>query len=216
MPGGVPTTGPVEPVFVPGEPALLLTAREQKWRAAVQGCGLSGLSSMRLRFVVSSWRRRGHPFDLDNLVDPVIAEVAAPPAQRRSLWATVEVGVAPGVGITSGPPPPTPGDALRVHLRNPPRRSARTEDRLAELVDAVVLGTEEACGCALVLGGDTKGLVFGFEGPVKPTLDALWPLLGGTAHRPADHRITDLRVQLNPGANGIAVALWPLVRDAGR
>lgn len=209
------TTGPVEPVFVPGEPALLLTGRERDRRAAVQACGLNGLSSVRLRFVVTSWRRHGHPFDLDNLVDPVLAVIAAPPARRRSLWATVEVGDPPGVSIPSGPPPPTPGDALRVHLRDPPRRSVRTADRLAELLEAVVLGTDEPCGCALILGGDTKGLVFGFDGPVKPTIDALWPLLGGAAHNPADHRITDLRVQLDSGAKGVAVALWPRARAAG-
>lgn len=208
--------GTVEPVFVHGEPALLLTAREREWRTTLRGCGVSGLSSVQLRFVVTSWRRRGHVFDLDNLVDPVVAVVAAPPALRRSLWATVEVGDQPGVAIASGPPPPLPSEALRVHLRTPPRRSVRTDDRLSELLDAVIIGTDESCGCSLVLGNDTKGLVFGFEGPVKPTIDALWPLLGGTAHRPADHRITDLRVQLDPTIVGIAASVWPLLPKAER
>jgi hypothetical protein len=63
----------------------------------------------------------------------------------------------------------------------------------------------------LTLGVDTPGLVFGFEGPIKPTIDAMWPLLGGAAHSPADHPIRDLRVRTNPSATGVIVALWPLV-----
>ena len=49
------------------------------------------------------------------------------------------------------------------------------------------------------------------EGPVKPLIDALWPVLGGTSHAPADHRIRDLRVtrSASPGG-GAEVAVWKL------
>ncbi len=163
----------------------------------------------RLRFVVSSWWRGGNRFDLDNLVDPVLAAVGVRPSERTSLWATVEVGSEPGVHITEAPPPPAPTSAVTVQLANAPQRSVRTAGRLAELVDHAPLGADEPCGCSLTLGRDTAGVVFGFEGPIKPTIDALWPLLGGAAHAPADHRIRDLRVSLDESQTGVLIALWP-------
>ncbi|MCZ7537262.1 MAG: hypothetical protein M5T61_16045 [Acidimicrobiia bacterium] len=44
---------------------------------------------------------------------------------------------------------------------------------------------------------------------MKPTIDALWPLLGGAAHAPADHRIQDLRVCVDDTV-GVEVAVWEL------
>lgn len=71
--------------FVAGEPALLLSRGEGAWRDAVRCCGVTALTDVRLRFVVRSWHRGGNRFDLDNLVDPVLAVVAvAPPLRRRS------------------------------------------------------------------------------------------------------------------------------------
>lgn len=196
--------------FVAGEPALLLSRHESRWREVVRQCGTASLRSTRLRFVVSSWRRGGHLFDLDNLVDPVLGVVAAPPSERESVWATVEVGDPAGVEISDTPPPPPPALATTVKLSAAPRRSVRTAERLAELVEHTPLGTDEPCGCALVLGHNTAGVVFGFNGPIKPTIDALWPLLGGAAHSPADHRIRDLRVTRDGSMSGVTVSLWTL------
>jgi hypothetical protein len=176
----------------------------------VRAVGKAGLQNPRLRFVVSSWRRGGHRFDLDNLVDPVLAVVGAPVAERRSVWATVETAEQPGVAISERPPPPAPPHATKVHLAAPPRRSVRAVDRLAELVHVTQLGSDEPCGCSLTLGADTGGLIFGFDGPIKPTVDALWPLLGGTSHAPADHRVRELRVMVDPSATGISATLWLL------
>lgn len=197
-------------VFVAGEPALLLSRGEAAWREAVRGCGLSNLRSPRFHFIVTSWRRGGNQFDLDNLVDPVLAAVGARPPDRVSVWATVEVGIHPGVVITDAPPPPPPASSVTLHLATAPSRSVRTSECLAELLDQAPVGTEEPCGCSLILGPDTTGVVFGFDGPIKPTIDALWPLLGGAAHAPADHRIRDLRVSRDPLRAGVQVALWPL------
>jgi hypothetical protein len=176
----------------------------------VRAVGHVGLRNPRLRFVVSSWRRGGHWFDLDNLVDPVLAVVGAPVAERRSVWATVETGEQPGVAISERPPPPTPPHATKVHVAAPPRRSVRTADRLVELIHVAQLGSDEPCGYTLTLGTDTGGLIFGFDGPIKPTVDALWPLLGGTSHAPADHRVRELRVLVDPSATGISATLWLL------
>lgn len=197
--------------FVEGEPALLLSRNEKAWRDLVVACGMSGLEEVRLRFIVTSWRRGGNPFDLDNVVDPVLAAVCAPAEQRRSVWATVELGDDPGVEISEQAPPPAPAGAARVELRDPPRRSVRTaREPLPEFVNVAAIDGDAPCGCALVLGGDTPGVVFGFEGPVKPTIDALWPILGGAAHSPADHRIRDLRVTVEPHRAGVIASVWLL------
>src|SRR5262245_43329622 len=129
--------------FVAGEPALLLSRHESSWREVVRQCGSAGLRTTRLRFVVSSWRRGGHLFDLDNLVDPVLGVVAAPPRERKSVWATVELGDPAGVEISEAPPPSPPALATTVKLSAPPQRSIRTAERLAELVEQPPLGTAE-------------------------------------------------------------------------
>jgi hypothetical protein len=195
--------------FVSGEPALLLSRSEREWRDAVSGCGLVELTTPRLRFVVSSWRRYGNRFDLDNLVDPVLGVVGADRSLLRSVWATVEVGPVPGVEIGEAAVPPAPAPAVRVHLASAPRRSVRSVERLVELEGHEPVGVDAPCGCSITLGPETDGIVFGFEGPVKPTIDALWPLLGGAAHAPADHRIQDLRVCVDDTV-GVEVAVWEL------
>jgi hypothetical protein len=178
-------------MFVEGEPALLLSSGDRAWRQLVADAGISGQSAVSLRFVVSSWLRGWNTFDLDNLIDPVIAAVAGPVAQS-SVWATVDVGDVPGVFIGTAMPPPSPADSIRFHVSDPPRGSVRTTTVLPEREGAEVLGSDEPIGCSLVLGADTTGIVFGFNGSIKPTIDALWPVLGGAAHRPADHRVRDL------------------------
>ncbi len=197
-------------IFVAGEPALLLSRGEPAWCEVVRQCGTAGLRAPHLRFVVSSWRRGGQRFDLDNLVDPVLAVVGARPQDRQSVWATVELGDPAGVEISEVAPPAPPAHATAVTLAAAPQRSVRTSKALPELVEHTPLGTDEPCGCAFVLGRDTAGVVFGFEGPIKPTIDALWPLLGGAAHAPSDHRIRDLRVMLDPSTSGVGVSVWTL------
>lgn len=169
-----------------------------------------------LQFIVSSWLRGGNTFDLDNLIHPVIAAMGSPEQAQTSVWATIEVGDVPGVDIGERVPPPSPPGSVRFHLADPPRRSVRSNEILAELGDAQILGEDEPVGCSLVLGADVSGIVFGFEGVIKPTIDSLWPVLGGAAHSPSDHRIRDLRVRTDPSIRGLDVALWLSPVEAAR
>jgi hypothetical protein len=104
-------------------------------------------------------------------------------------------------------PPPEAG--RRVVIAGPPQQSVRRNDVLPELADVSQVGVDGAVGCYLRFGdagvpiGD-----FGFDGPIKPLIDALWPMLGGEPHRPADHRIRDLRVERGGGFEGVEVILW--------
>ncbi|MBX3003127.1 MAG: hypothetical protein KF828_04155 [Anaerolineales bacterium] len=182
-------------MFVEGEPQTLLSAGEKRWRAILANRGIQPWPDLRLRFVVGAWKRRGHFFDLDNLVSPVLDAIGSKLSERESIWATVELGDKPGVEITNGSPPPSPIGGLRVVLKNPPLRSIRTSKPLLELVEANLFGEpSQPCGCEIRIGMNASGIAFGFEGPIKPTIDALWPLLGGTFKSPADHRVRDLRL----------------------
>jgi hypothetical protein len=193
-------------VFVAGEPALLLTARESAWKAAVRDAGVTGLVRPRLRFVVSAWQRNGQVFDLDNLVEPVL-RVVAPVGRIRSVWATVDVGPEPGVYIDAADPAPPPADATTITVAELPRRSTRADVVLRELDGVPPLAGDWRVGCELRLGANAGTIRFGFEGPVKPTIDALWPLLGGVPHRPHDHRIDDLRV-VATNAPASTITVW--------
>lgn len=198
-------------MFIAGEPQTLLSKGDKSWRQTIASFGIHVEPELCLRFAVSSYYRRGHPFDLDNLVDPVLDVLAPEVSLRKSLWATVELADTPGVEIAHLAPPPAPKDSLLISLMRPPLRSVRTLEPLAELKNIEFLGSKDApCGCFLTLGYDVRGLVFGFEGPIKPTIDALWPILGGSHHQPADHRIRDLRVLRDNSLSGINVALWLL------
>lgn len=156
----------------PGQADALRRRRAGPPALARQGCMARGNPRLRphrpsltappLRRHVVAARRE--PFDLDNLVDPVLAAIGARPSERTSLWASVELGHDPGVSITDAQPPPAPAPAVPVKLASAPRGSIRTTEPLAELVEHTPLGTDEPCGCSLILGADTEGVVFGFEG----------------------------------------------------
>lgn len=80
---------------------------------------------------------------------------------------------------------------------------------LTEMAGMQVVGSDQPLGCHLAFGDRHTPIGdFGFEGPIKPLIDALWPLLGGVSGRPADHRIRDLRVVSGAGMVGVEVTLW--------
>jgi hypothetical protein len=52
---------------------------------------------------------------------------------------------------------------------------------------------------------------FGFTGFVKPTLDSLWPVIGGSSLSPSDHRIHHLIVaRSSERPSGVSVAIEEL------
>ena len=59
-------------VFVAGEPVLSGGKGQDEWQEAIRRSVVGQPTHPSLTFVVSSLRRRGHPFDLDNLIHPVL------------------------------------------------------------------------------------------------------------------------------------------------
>jgi hypothetical protein len=158
---------------------------DKEWREVLRASRLRNIDTLSLRFVVSSFRRCGNWFDLDNLVVPVVSIVGAP--TLKSVWAMMEVGDVPGVHVDHEVSPRRPDTSLCYALNTPPLSSVRSATRLAEFADAAVFGTDEPVGCEIVLGPAVGPLVWGeFRGPVKSIIDSLWPILGGTAAKQAD------------------------------
>ncbi len=194
-------------VFVAGEP-VLLSRGEAGWREAVRGCGLTDLPSPHLRFVVTSWQRGGNRFDLDNLVDPVLAAIGARPSDRTSLWATVELGHDPGVSITDAQPPPAPASAVTVKPASAPRGWIRTTEPLAQLVARTARHRR-----AMWMLPDPRRRHRRRRLRIRGAHQAddrraLAPARRGTPR--LTHRVRDLRISRDLSQTGVLVALWPL------
>lgn len=184
-------------------------ARQRAWSSTVAGAVGKELRAPHLRFFVSSFTRGGNFFDIDNLAKPVLDAIAP---RAVSVWVEVMQSSNPGLLVEEvDPPAPPPFDAS-VYLAAPPTKSARLLSGVAELTNRVPVGTASQ-PIGLCLGFDdpeTRVGDFDFAGPIKKVIDVLWPLLGGSARSPADHRIRDLRIArgLAPGRLGVTVNLW--------
>lgn len=184
---------------------------EREWQDAVRSAVPHPPTTIRLQFTVASLLRLGNRFDIDNMSKPVLDALGG---EFESVWATVDVGNNPGV-LVSAEPPPRSDMGRWVSISDPPNRSIRRYDVLPELADVEPVGANSSLGCHLLFGDpDTPIGDFGFEGPIKPLIDVLWPLLGGEANNPADHRIHDLRVDRSTGVEGVDVTIWELQRLA--
>lgn len=198
------------PIRVLGEPAVFWGSREREWQVALRRAVRGTLSHPYLAFTVSSFRRHGNLFDLDNLAKVVVDEIA--PA-AESIWATMAEGEEPGVLIDERPPPPPPASATQIYISRPPTESLAQSAPLPELLDVLPMGEEEPLGTALDFESDQIPIhALGFEGATKAAFDALGPFLGSYWAGPKDYRIRDLRVTKrgNPGSSGLLLSIWLL------
>jgi len=150
-------------------------------------------------------------FDLDNLAKPVLDVVSPDP---ESVWVTVTVGDAEGVRINDEAPPPLDTSIFDIGIGDPPRRSVRAAPVLGELRTASVLEpVTQPLGLELFFDSASVRIGrFDFEGPIKPLIDALAPILGRGRQGPADHRVRELRIRrgAQPERHGVRVRAWLL------
>lgn len=183
----------VQTIRVSGEPPSFLTAPERAWKArikeAIPQFQLPPEHGIRLLFVVTSWRRRGQFFDLDNIVKPVLDAISRPVASF--VDAEVHLGQEARVEI-SIPTSPSRQVLPIVWLSDLPRASIRRPDAHPALQVVSSFGTDGFLRVHLHVHEPDLITNFDFTGFVKPTIDRLWPLLGGTARAPGDHRIKHL------------------------
>jgi len=196
---------------IDGEPALFLTPREKSWRGLVSAAGLKTGNHLALAFRVLSFRRAGNPFDIDNLAKPVLDELAARP---ETIWVRVTESHPAWLTISAEVAPAAPETALSVSVASPRARSAKPVVEMPELqgLSLIGLGTEPL---GLEIRFDSPDVPiwnFGFDGPIKPFIDGMGPLLGPARQGPADYRIKDLRLSrgARPDRRGAQIRMWLL------
>lgn len=168
-----------------------------------------------LTFVVSSLRRRGQPFDLDNLVHPVLMVWEEP---IDGVTAHFHVGDTPGLLISDAPPESPPPSALRsVYVEDHSGGSHRGRVGIPEIIEDPVF--EEHDGIGLMLEFDRADIPIrkGWFGPTEAVVDDLTPWLGRYTARElvADHRIRDLRFVrgIDPKRRGVRISIWYVPDD---
>jgi len=199
-------------IVAPGEPVLFLTKHEKEWKQSVAAAA-AGRTYVHLElvFTVSSYLRGGNPFDADNLAKPVIEAIGAKP---ESIWIRVIEGAPAGVELIEAAPPRPPAGAVGFFEASPRRRSVKPIVPMEAFAAAAVVGDgQDPVGLDIEFDdADVPIHDLGFEGPIKPFIDGLAPVLGAARQGPADHRIKDLRIKrgLNDGRHGATVRVWPL------
>lgn len=221
--------------FVPGVPATYATKRERSWRAKISEHipppSMGGMEAgVIARFVLETMTPAGQPLDIDNLCEPLFSVLVNSLGWFRwsrsniKWWsASKEEGVPHGchVTISSAPAPPPwnrPPLLNSVYAGSMPRSARDPEPaRWCEelLRTGVRVPGDRALACYLGFGSEDINLGDIATGITKSLIDCFYPIWGGVARFPADHRIDRLTVVR--GVSGIApgavrVAVWDLPR----
>ena len=157
--------------------------------------------------IVENLRRGGHPFDLDNLCEPVISVLVNGKGWLRGRrpnirWWSAERHVASPTGCRIHLADDVADDHLSgqtifegVYTGEFPNRA--TDTRIADWMAGSVQDQPtdgRDFGVALGFGTDAINLGDIATGPVKSIIDNLYPLLGGAVGSPEDWRIERLLV----------------------
>ena len=200
----------MQPTFVPGEPVLSGGRGQDEWQDAIRSRVNSSISNPTLTFVVSSVRRRGHPFDLDNLVHPVLM-VLDDPIDRVS--ARLYVGAPQGLLIEDRVPDAPPQDSSHsIYVSSHSDGSTRGRMGIPQIDNDQVLDEHEGLGLSLSFDRSDIAIRQGWFGPTEAVVDDLIPWFGTYTSRGliADHRIRDLRIErgVNPSDRGVRISVW--------
>lgn len=220
---------------VAGLPATFATAGEKPWKARLSA-GIPAPSvagqevGLTARFILPTMAPAGNPLDIDNLCEPLFSVLVNRlrwfgGARPNIKWwsASKEVGATHGchVTISGAPAPPSwdrPPVLSGVYAGIMPR-SAR-DSAPAEWCQGLVRGgvripRDVALSCSLAFGSSGINLGDVATGVIKSLIDCLYPLWGGVAGSPADHRIDVLTVAkavAGVPSDAVSVAVWYLAR----
>lgn len=194
--------------FIRGEPPTFLTKNEKAWKVTISTVCSHTLKNPHLKFIVSSWQRNYNYFDLDNLSKPVLDVVGK---GASTVWVSMQLGQPAGVHISEE----ISLSSLNLYeehlyIANPPTRSIRASAPLPELQGRCILGSNEPLGLKLQFDSNTARIGdFGFEGPIKPLIDSLGPLLGTYHQGAVGYRIHEIHISrgYEPSRNGVYTGL---------
>jgi len=212
------TAGRVPGFFVTGEPVLSGSRGQDEWQDAIRACLTADVVQPMLTFIVSSLKRRGQLFDLDNLVHPVLMVLDDP---IDSVSARIYIGDRPGLLIEDDRFEPRPDGYLEsVYVSEHSRGSDANRAEISEIADDSVYDEHEGVGISLVFDASEIPIRKGWFGPTEAVIDDLVPWLGTYTSRGliADHRIRDLRISrgANPDADGVEITIWYVTDDEVR
>ena len=204
------------PVFVDGEPVLSGGRGQDEWQSKIRGQVPRNVAHPDLTFIVSSLRRRGQPFDLDNFVHPLLMVFDEPINYVR---ARLHVGERPGVLIEDAITDPPRDAFLRsLHLASHSCTSSADRRGIPEISDDPVFDRHEGIGLSLNFDRSDIPIRKGWFGPTEAVIDDLAPWLGRYTSRQliADHRMRDLRIArgASPSDAGVHIAIWYIPDDA--
>ena len=230
-------------VLVTGEPALWSAGadprsvtREEQWKCCVKDA-LQGSQpapkTILLHFAVREWTRRGHHFDLDNLVTPVFRAIYGNSNRERtdaraalSSWRAV---------IGQSPAPFLLLDFLDtvVCFDHPsdgrfiiddtwsgtlPANSRALDYGMPAWVQQHMSGylplDSDRFGVQLIFSDSVADLSRPEEKPIKPVIDCLYPMFGGMPGRGEDWKKLYLQVERRPGMEGSChIRCWLLQKS---
>ncbi len=196
-------------VWVSGEPVLSGGRGQDEWQSAIRAAlGKRSIRRPSLTFVVAGLRRRGHPFDLDNLVHPVLMVLEEP---IDVVTGRLYVGRQPGL-LLEDDLPELPDPVRSLYVPSHSRASDSARPGIPEIIDDSVLADHDGLGLSLDFDRKEIPIRRGWFGPTEAVVDDLKPWFGTytTRHLIADHRIRHLRFQrgLSPTAEGVRISVW--------
>lgn len=197
-------------VWIEGEPTSFLTPLESAWKEKLRSrlvgfIGPAG-AGIRLSFKVTSWKRRGNHFDIDNITKPVLDVLGF--ADALFVDTAAELSSNPGVEVAFAHDHRRLGDAAHFWIKSAIVGSVRRPDPHRDLPHDLKFSGAAPLRVHLTIHEPLLLTNFGFTGFVKPTLDSLWPVLGGSSLTPSDHRIHHLIVaRSSERPSGVSVAI---------
>lgn len=202
-------------IRIDGSPATFATGRERAWKKMLEGtipeCNLSGQEKgLSVIFCLEDLEPQGQPLDVDNLMEPLIFVLVGKKrwfGGRRpsvSWWRATKIQ-SPHVGcdleISNEPAPPdllAPGaDVILNALFEGTLPTNARNANFAAWADEHASAIGRAWGyydVDLTFRSPSMNIGEIATGPVKGTIDCLWPVWGGSAGSPQDWRIRTLQV----------------------
>ena len=223
--------------LVVGEAALWLGSGYEPWKKTLAESVLAehahSPTGITLGFGVSSLLRNGHHFDLDNLVTPVFQALLGKrrSASRVSLawWrASLAEQRPPALVLAFCDEPaaaltvPNGESVLDCRIPAPFPLDSREGGR--DFVEAIRVGLsghtpapQDRFAIELAFGPDVGDITWVEERPLKPVVDCLFPVFGGTGGDPHDWKMTLIQVRRDdPKLNHeCSVRAWRLGDRAG-
>jgi hypothetical protein len=201
--------------LVAGEPALWLGSGYEAWkRALADGISVdheAAAAGIALEFRVSSLLRNGQRFDLDNLVSPVFQALLGSrrsPARTQLTWwrASIAEYRPPSLALTfcdgAAAPLVVPNSDLVLDCKIPAPYPSDSRGGGQDFVEALraelrdhAPSHEDRFAVEIGFGSDVKDVSWVEERPLKPVIDCLYPVFGGSGGAPDDWKTFVIQVR---------------------